>query len=250
MSSGPQSEDGRLSGAQLRALFQQFTEAVSTDKRITQQLMMWSEARRWWRAKWTDRGTASAETTFQRCVPNAASAAQDRWVHPVAEEAPELDAWKTRWNTATPEEHDQLAAPFVRALAQIESDPGSTAEACAALARAAGGRGLPLAALTPALSSLDPSRFVVVCDAWLRAVGQYESAPIPHDIGAYPEINALAFRWLRAAEGDAPAPVFDGTSPADRFALFCSWIGRTTNDAKARAFDVTRKKYKEWPPMW
>jgi hypothetical protein len=104
--------------------------------------------------------------------------------------------------------------------------------------------------LTPALSSLDPSRFLVVCDAWLRALGQYEAAPAPNGIGAYEEINTLAFRLLGAAEGDSPAPVFDGSPPADRFAVFCSWIGRTMNDAKARAFDVTRKKYKEWPPMW
>ena len=171
-------------------------------------------------------------------------------MHPVADEASELDAWRTLWKTATRVEQIELAAAFVRAITQIESDPASTADACAQLARSAGRRGLPLAALTPALSSLDPERFHVICDAWLRPLGQYEGTSVPNDIGAYAEINTIAFRWLAAAEGDSPAPVFAGYPPADRFGVFCSWLVRTTSEAKARAFDVTRKKYKEWPPMW
>jgi hypothetical protein len=250
MSSAPQSGEGRLSAAELRSLFQQFTDAISTDKRISQQLTAWSEARRRWHSNWTDRGAASAELTFQLLVPNPASAGQDHWLHPVADEAPELDAWRTLLETATRAERHELAVAFVRAIAQIESDPASAADACAELARSAGRRGLPLAALTPALSSLDPARFHVICDAWRRTLGQYEVASVPNDIGAYAEVNAIAFRCLGAAEGDSPAPVLAGCPPADRFAVFCSWIVRTTADAKARAFDVTRKKYKEWPPMW
>jgi hypothetical protein len=250
MSPAPQSGESQPSAAELRALFQQFTDAVSTDKRISQQLTTWSEARRRWRSNWNDRAAASAELAFQLFVPNPSSAGQDHWVHPVADEASELDAWRTLWKAATRVEQIDLAAAFVRAITQIESDPASTADACAQLARSAGRRGLPLAALTPALSSLDPERFHVICDAWLTALGQYEGTSVPNDIGAYAEINTIAFRWLAAAEGDSPAPVFAGYPPADRFGVFCSWLVRTTSEAKARAFDVTRKKYKEWPPMW
>jgi hypothetical protein len=247
--SAPQSGD-RLSAADLRALFQQFTDAVPTDKRISQQLTAWSEARRRWRSNWSERGAMSTERTFQLFVPSAATAGQDHWVHPIADEAPELDTWKSLWDATTRAERDELAVAFVRAIAQIESDPASAPDACALLARSAGRRVLPLAALTPALSSLDPARFHVVCEGWLRVIGQYEGVPVPDDIGAYAEVNAIAFRWLGTAEGDAPAAVFAGCPPADRFAVFCSWIVRTTTEAKARAFDVTRKKYKEWPPMW
>ena len=251
MSSASQSGETRQSAAELRALFQQFAETASTDKRISQQLTTWSEARRRWRSTWTNRSPASAELTLQLLVPNPISAGQDHWVHPVADETPELDAWRTVWERAAPAERHEFAVAFVRAIAQIESDSASTADACAQLARSAGRRGLPLAVLTPALSSLDPVRFHVVCDAWLRALSQYEGAPVPSDIGAYAEINTIASRWLAAAEGDSPAPVFVGCPPADRFGVFCSWVVRTTPDAaKARAFDVTRKKYKEWPPMW
>jgi hypothetical protein len=251
MSPAPQSGDSRFSGAELRALFQQFTEAVSTDKRISQQLTAWSEARRRWRANWTNRGAASAERTFQLLIPNPTSAGGDHWVHPVADETPELDAWKALWGTAAPAERNEFAAVFVRAVAQIESGLDSVAGACSQLAGSAGRRGLPLAALTPALSALDPVRFYVVCDVWLRALSQYEGAQVPSHIDAYPEVNAIAIRWLAAAEGESPAPVFVGCPQADRFGLFCSWVVRTTSDAtKARAFDVTRKKYKEWPPMW
>lgn len=250
MSPAPQSGENRLSAAELRALFQQFTNAVASDKRISPQLGMWSEARRRWRANWNDRAATSAELALQLFVPNPASAGQDQWVHPVSDEAPELGTWRTLWETATRAEQNELAVAFVRAIAQIESDPASTADACAQLARSTGRRGLPLAALTPALSSLDPERFHVICDAWLKALGQYGGTSVPNDIGAYAEVNTIAFRLLAAAEGDSPAPVFAGCPPADRFGVFCSWLVRTTSDAKARAFDVTRKKYKEWPPMW
>jgi len=250
MSPTSQSGENRLSAAELRALFQQFTEAVASDKRMSQQLARWSEARGWWRSKWTDRGATSAELTLQFFVPNRASAGQDRWVHPLADEAFELDAWRTLWESATRAEQDELVLAFVRAITQIESDPASAADACAQLARSAGRWGLPFAALTPALSSLDPERFHVICDAWLRALGQYEGTSLPNNIGAYAEVNTIASRWLAVAEGDSPAPVFAGCPPADRFGVFSSWLARTTSDAKARAFDVTQKKYKEWPPMW
>lgn len=250
MNPAPQSGESRLSAAELRAQFQQFTEAVASDKRISDQFVTWSEARGRWRSKWADRAAASGELTFQLFVPSRTSADQHRWVHPVADEAPELDACRTLWEAATRSEQDELAVAFVRAFTQIESDPASIADACVRMVRSAGRRGLPLAAVTPALSSLNPERFHVICDAWLKALGQYEGTSVPNDIGAYAEINAIAFRWLAAAEGDSPAPVFAGCPPADRFGVFCSWLVRTTSDAKTRAFDVTRKKYKEWPPMW
>ena len=240
-----------MSPAEPRELFQQFVEVISTDKRISVQLATWSEARRRWRSQWTSRSATSSERTFQLLVPNPTSAGQDHWVHPVADETPELDPWRTRWDTATPAERNELTAAFVRAITLIESDPAAIADVCAQLARSAGRRGLPLAALTPALSSLDPIRFAVVCEAWLRPLSQYEGATVPNDIAAYPEVNALAFRWLAAAEGNPLPPVLVGCPPADRFGVFCSWVARTTSDAtNAPRFDVTRKKYKDWPPMW
>ena len=46
-------------------------------------------------------------------------------------------------------------------------------------------------------------------------------------------------------------PVFADYAPADRFGVFCNWVVRAASDgASAARFDVTRKKYKEWPPMW
>lgn len=242
----------RLTAAELRALFQQFTEAISTDNRISHQLAAWSQARSRWRSHWSSRGAAeSSDLAFQLFVPNPTSAGEGHWVHPIAEEAPELDAWRTLWERATRGEWNELATAFMSAIALIESDPASAADACARLARAAGRRGLPLAALTPALSSLDPGRFVTVCDAWLRTLNQYEGSPVPSDIAAYPEVNALAFRWLAAAEADSLVPVFIGCPPADRFGVFCNWVARTTSNAtKPLGFDVTRKKYKDWPPMW
>jgi hypothetical protein len=250
MSPVPPSGESRLSAAELRALFQQFTEALSSDKRISQQAATWSEARARWRSNWTNRGATSLELMWQLVVPNRASAGQDCWVHPLADEASELDAWRTAWEPATRAEQDELAVAFVRTITQIENDPASAAEACAQLSRSAGRRGLPFAALTPALSSLNPERFHVICDAWLKALAQYEGSSLRNDISAYAEVNTIAFRWLAAAEGDSPAPAFADCPPGDRFAQFCSWLVRTTSDAKTRAFDVTRKKYKEWPPMW
>ena len=146
---------------------------------------------------------------------------------------------------------ERIGDAFMSAIALIEGDPASAVDACARLAGAAGRRGFPLAALTPALSSLDPARFVACCDAWLRTLNQFEGAPVPNDIAAYPQVNALAFRWLAAAEGDSPPPVLVGCPPADRFGVFCSWVVRTTlNVTKPLGFDATRKKYKDWPPMW
>lgn len=246
------SGERRLTAEELRALFQQFTDAFSTDNRISHQLTAWSQARSRWRSHWSIRGAAaSSDLAFQLFMPNPTSAAQDHWVHPIADEAPELDAWRTVWERATRGERNELATAFMSVLALVETDPASTADACARLARAAGRRGLPLGAFTPALSSLDPVRFVAVCDAWLPALSQYEGAAVPNDTAAYPQVNALAFRWLAAAEGDSPAPVFGGCPPADRFGVFCSWVVRTTSNAtKPLGFDVTRKKYKDWPPMW
>ncbi len=251
MNPAPPSGERRLSAAELRSLFQQFADVVSTDKRISAQMTVWSEARGRWRSQWSGRNGAPSDVTFPLLAFNQAPAGQD-WVHPFADQAPELNSWRTLWDAATGGERNDLAAAFERAIAQIETDPASAGEACAQLSRSAAPRGCPLAALTPALSALDPVRFVAVCDAWLRVLGQHEGAPVSHDLAAYPEVNTIAFRWLAAAEGDGPAPVLAGCPPADRFGLFCSWVVRTTSDAAnaARTFDVTRKKYKEWPPMW
>lgn len=238
-----------MNPATLPALFQQFTGAASTDSRISAQFTAWSQARRRWRSHWTNRGAVS-EQTLQLFVPSPAPAASNTWVHPIADEAPEIDAWRSLWNTAPPGERRELAAAIVRAIEQIEKAPASTAEACAALARAAGQYSVPLAALTPALSSLDPNRFVAICDAWLRPLGEYEGTPMKDDVTAYHEVNAVALRWLAAAEGDAPAQAFAGYPPADRFGVFCGWAVRKSSDAPQARFDVTKKKYKDWPPMW
>ena len=245
------SVERRLSTAELRALFQQFTESISTDARMSRQLTTWSEARDQWRSNWKSRSAVSPALTFQLLIPHPISAGREHWVHPVADQTSELDAWRTVWEKAPSVERGELAAAFVRAVALIESDPASTGDACAQLARTAGRRGFPLAALTPALSSLDPARFVVICDSWLRAINQYDGTEASNDVAAYSETNIRALRWLAAAQGDSLAAVLVGCPPADRFGIFCSWVVRMTADrTRDRAFDVTRKKYKDWPPMW
>ncbi|MEO5739418.1 MAG: hypothetical protein ABIS29_02355 [Vicinamibacterales bacterium] len=243
------STEHRRSAEELRALFQKFTSAMSTDSRLSHQLTAWLQARRSWRSQWANRSPSSPEHTFQRLIPNPAG--HDLWVHPIAEEAPELDAWRTEWETATLADRKAFASAFVRAIEVIERDPTAAPEACAQLARSAGARGLPLAAFTPALSSLEPTRFVVVSDAGLRMLSQYQEVPVPSDVAVYPDISSTALRWLAAAEGDSLEGVLGRHPPADRFGVFCSWVLRTASDASApRTFDVTRKKYKEWPPMW
>jgi hypothetical protein len=250
MTAGPQSGGRHSSPAALRALLDRFTSESAADTLIPRQLTAWSHARDRWRAQWNGRTGISPEVVFRRSIPSPPSAGQDQWTHPVADEAPELDSWRARWHEATPGEQKELSTAFVRAIALIETDAASLDDACALLAGSTAGHGLPLAALTPALSSLDPTRFVVLCDAWIRTLGEYERADLPKDVGGYPELNAMALRWL-AAEGDAMAPVFVGSPPADRLGVFLSWVVRTNPGASAdRKFDVTQKKYKDWPPMW
>ena len=116
--------------AELRALFQQFKDAVSTDKRILQQLTAWSEASRQWRSQWEGRGSRPSALTLEAPGFRPASTSQDGWVHPIGDEAPELNAWRALWDAATLEERNALAAAFVRAIARIESDPASAGDAC------------------------------------------------------------------------------------------------------------------------
>lgn len=244
------SSERRPSALEVRTLFQEFAQAISADSRMSHQLTSWLEARDKWRSNWSSRRATSPELIFQLLIPNPPSVGETHWVHPVADEAPELETWRSAWEAAPRPEREELAAAFVRTVALIESDRASTVDACVQLARAAGRRGFPLAALTPALSALDPAHYVIVCDLWLRAIGQYEGPALPNDIAAYPDVNARALRWLAAAEGDSLPAVLVGRPPADRFGVFCSWVVRTTADRTGRAFDVTRKKYKDWPPMW
>jgi hypothetical protein len=232
-------------------LFQQFTDEISSDNRLTSQLATWLRARSRWRTQWSSRTASSPDIVLKLFLPNPTSASQDQWVHPVADAAPELDSWRIRWQDATRAERNELAAAFLETVALIEKDPASASDACALLARSAGGHALPLAALTPALSSLDPARFVVLCEAWLQLLGQYEAVDLPRDVSAYPELNNIALRWLAVAEGDSLGRVFDDSPHADRFGVFCSWIVRASLGASNVArFDVSRKKYKDWPPMW
>jgi hypothetical protein len=235
--------------AELRTLFHQFTEAASTDTRISDQFTAWAQARRQWRSLWASRNDVP-ERTLQHFVPAPASAGQAHWSHPIAEEASEIETWRSHWKTATPAELSELAAAFVRAVEQVEGDPASTVEACSALTRAAGRRGLPLAAVTPALSALDPHRFAAICNAWLRPLREYEGAPLPGEIAEYDHVNGVAFRWLGTAEGDKPPAMFASYPPADRFGVFCGWVARKSSEQAHARFDVTQKKYKDWPPMW
>lgn len=234
----------------LRALFQQFTDAASTDSRIRDQFAAWAQARRQWRSHWTSRGAAS-EPLFQLLIPNRGAAGAGRWGHPITEEATEIDGWRRSLNETTPGERRRLAEAFVHAVEQIERDPASIGEACAGLGRVAGRHGLPLAVLTPALSALDPNRFVAVCDAWLRPLTEYEGTPVLGEITEYSNVNTVAHRWLAAAEGDGPPAAIAGHPLAERFGVFCGWLSRRAAEGPpATRFDVTKKKYKDWPPMW
>lgn len=235
--------------AELQTLFRQFTQAASTDSRISGQFDAWSQARSRWRSLWASRKDAP-DQTLQHFVPAAPSAGQTGWSHPIAEEAAEIESWRDHWKTATAAELNELAGALLRAVEQVEGDPASTLEACSTLTRAAGRRGLPLAALTPALSSLDPNRFAVICDAWLRPLREYEGAPLPGELAEYDHVNSVAFRWLAAAEGEEPPAMFASRPPADRFGVFCGWVARKSSEQAHARFDVTHKKYKDWPPMW
>ena len=251
MTADPQSGGRRSSPAALRALFEQFTSEIGAGTEISSQLTAWSQARDQWRAQWNGRSTVSPEFVFRIFTPGPASGGQDAWTHPVADQAPELDPWRALWRETTPALQAELSATIVRAIELIDSDAASLADACALVARSTGGHGVPLAALTPAVSALDPVRFVVLCDAWLRTLDEYEGRELPRNVGAYPELNAIALRWLAAAEGDSPAPVLAACPPADRLGTFCGWIVRTTRSSGSGAkFDVTQRKYKDWPPMW
>lgn len=246
-----QSGGRRSSPAALRGLYERFTRAISADDLISSQLSAWSHARSEWRTLWNRRGSVSSEFVFQRLISSPASAGRNHWAHPLVDAAPELDSWMALWRDASSAERDEIATTLVRVIAMIESEPASASEGCALLATSALGHGLPLAALTPALSSLDPVRFVVLCDAWLQTLRQYEGSDLPKDVGAYPDLNVVALRWLAAAEGEVLPEVFVGSPPADRLGALFSWIVRTNADAAAGSkFDVTQKKYKDWPPMW
>lgn len=233
----------------LATLFQQFADAASTDAHIRDRFSSWSQARREWCSHWTGRGVPS-DQTFQFLVPGRAGGGTRNWVHPIAEETPELDAWRSDLNKAAPAERNELAAAFVRAIDDIERGRASMPDASASLGRAAGRHGFPLAALTPALSSLDPNRFVAVCDDWLQPLREFEGSPVLGGITEYDRVNTVALRWLAAAEGDAPAHAIAGYPAADRFGVFCGWLSRKRAETPAARFDVTKKKYKDWPPMW
>ena len=233
-----------------RALFQEFLAATVTDAAISDRLKEWEHARAEWRKQWTGRGATSAEVLFDRLTPRAASAGSDGWEHPVAQEAAELTSWRTAWRSAAPADRRQLATAFVTVLARIETEPASSREAFTELARSATTSGLPLVVVTTAVSSLDPERFVVICDTWLATLGKHAGAPAGSDVASYPELNALALNWLTAAEADAVAPAFAGRPRADRFGVFCSWVTRAAAQEGTARFDVTQKKYKDWPPMW
>lgn len=238
------------SAAAPRALFQEFSTAISTDTAIPEQVKRWVHARREWRLRWTARGTISAESVFDRLIPGSTSAGPGAWEHPVADEAPELNSWRLAWQAAARAERSELATAFVSALALTDAQPAASSHACAELARVATPLGLPLVVVTTALSSLDPERFVVMCDAWLTTLRKSTEIPVRNDIACYPELNTLVLNWFASAEGDSVAPVFAGSARADRFGMFCSWLARTTAQEGHARFDVTQKKYKDWPPMW
>jgi hypothetical protein len=187
---------------------------------------------------------------FDRLTPSSTSVGSGGWEHPVVDEAPELNAWRTAWQSAARAERREMAEAFERTLALAETHDASGSHALTELARSATARGLPLAAVTPAFSSLDPDRFVVICDAWLATLAKFAGAPAGRGVASYPELNTRALNWFGAAEGDSTASVFGDSPRADRFGVFCSWVGRTNAQDGPARFDVTQKKYKDWPPMW
>jgi hypothetical protein len=230
-------------------VFGRFAKDIATDPLVSTQLAAWSDARNRWRASWSGRGAASPITVFRSTVPGLSSGAGDQATHPISEHAPELSSWRAAWQKAPVAEQNELAELFVRAVALIERDAESLDEACAMLARSTAARGLPLAALSPAASSLHPSHCLVVCDAWLSVF--HEGSEPPKTGSAYPLLNAHGLQWLAAAESGVLPPVLAGSERSDRMAVFCSWLTRTNRASTAEAkFDVTQKKYKDWPPMW
>ena len=231
-----------------REVFARFVQDMETDSLVSTQLAAWSEARRKWRAQWNQRTSASPMAVFRSAVPGLSSGAQEQGSHPVAEHAPELSSWRAAWLKEPGVEQNDLAEIFVRAVALIDSKVESLDDACAILERSTLGRRLPLATLSTAASSLHPSRFVVLCDAWLSVF--HQDAEPAAAISAYPALNADALRWLADAEGDALPPALSGSPRSDRLAVYCSWVARTNRGSAEPKFDVTQKKYKDWPPMW
>ena len=245
MSRAPESGERRISAAQLRTYFQQFVEELSTDAAIAQQFAAWADARQQWCANWSNRAAQSSELILLLLVPGRSSSSGTPWTHPIADDAPELDGWRIRMDAAAPRDRDRLVAAFVTSVASIESDRASAAAACVQLARMAGERGVPFAAFTPALNAVDPARFAAVCDAWIVMLRQYDGGQMPMDIGAYPQINEAVFRWMAAAAGESPAFPANQYPVSDCFGIFCHWVVR-----RGLGFDVTQRKYKDWPPMW
>ena len=237
---------------ELQSLFQQFVQQLSTDSKLAEQLTAWSRAHRRWRSHWAERGVMSHDRVLALLLPNAADGEANQWVHPIVDEAPELRAWRERLDSAASARRDELSATFVRVIASIEGNPGSLADGCNELERAAGDVGLPLAALTAALGALDPNSRTVVCDAWLRTVSRYDGRPLRTGASAFPDVNSASMRVLSAAEGGRPLPpALERTPAAERFGVFCTWLARANAEpAGAARFDVTRRKYKDWPPMW
>ena len=251
----PSAESGehRLTSAELQARFEQFTQQLSTDTTISDQLTAWLDSHRRWQSLWASQRATAQPNAFELLIPNPASADARRWVHPVAGEAPELDAWRTKWQAGPRDARDRLSTAFVRILSLVQSNPDSFADGCRELEGAAGPDGIPLAAFTPALASLDPGRYSVLCDAWMPTIRQYDAAAsLLKGASSYPELNSLAIRMLTAAEGEKSKSQLLATAPmAVRFGMFCRWLTRTTaTGGPTPRFDVTQKKYKDWPPMW
>lgn len=230
-------------------VFERFAKDMATDPLVPAQLAAWSEARRKWRADWNQRAAASTMAVFESAFPGLSSSARDHAPHPVAAQAPELDSWRSAWQKAPTAEQNELAELFVRAVLSLETNAEALDEACSMLGTTTLGRAVPLAALSTAASSLDPSRYVVLCDAWLP-VFHKDAEPATTAL-SYSQLNASALRWLAAADGNVLPPVLADAPASDRMAVVCTWAARTSRDANAGAkFDVTRKKYKDWPPMW
>ena len=211
----------------------------------------WSEARGRWRSQWSGRAAHPSELAFQLLRSQSGLGRSGYWVHPVADEAPELDAWRTLWEAATHAERNDLAAAFVRAIAQIESDPASAAEACAQLARSAAPTWI-----TPrcadACAELSGSAYVSMPSAMpgSRCSVSMRALRLPTTLVRMPRSTPSRFagsRRRKVIRRHLCLPVI-----LRLIASECSAAGSFARlpMRKARAFDVTRKKYKEWPPMW
>ena len=233
----------------LTDVFERFAKEMAADPQLPTQLAAWSDARRKWRADWNGRAAASPIVVFRSVFPGMSSNAGDRTPHPISEHAPELTAWTAVWQKAPSAEQNEVAELFVRAVQSIETNAEPLEQACARLAQTSLGRELPLAALSTAASSLDPSRYVLLCDAWLAVF--HKDTERAATAVSYPQLNADALRWLAGAEGNPVWTALADAPSSDRMAVICSWAVRTNRDSTAGAkFDVTRKKYKDWPPMW